>query len=196
MIDPEELQISSEVFNPYENVTGKKVLVSVGRMSPEKHIIDAVDVMHALKEKGYSDLLWYLIGDGIDRNLIENRMIKYGVEDCFYMVGNVVNPYPYIGNADLFIHPSWMESQGIAVLEAMALKKPCVVVKSDGTNEFSVNGYNSILADRSIDDLSDKVEFAIKNLKNLDFRVGQEQTIKRFSPEAIMNILNQLLSEG
>ena len=79
------------------------------------------------------------------------------------MEGNQVNPYPYIKNADLFVHSSYVESQGITVLEAMALGIPCVVTKSLGPCEFINDDLNGILTEQNPQSLAEKVEEILAN---------------------------------
>lgn len=196
IINSQKILGASKEFNPIRFKENATVLVSVSRLSHEKHVGDSVEVMRRLKSKGYDRLLWVLVGDGDEREKIEGKIAEYGLKDRFIIVGDVVNPYPFIRQADLFVHPSWMESQGISVLEAMALGKPCVVVSSEGTKEYVVDGYNALQADRSIDGLADRVEYAVRNLKSLDFTEGELQTIQSFSPETVIKTLFDLLREG
>lgn len=193
MIIPESIRKAAGEFNPYANAQGKTILVSVGRMSKEKHMIDAVEVMRELMRRGHENILWYLVGDGIQRQEIENRIREYGLESNFVLTGNQANPYPYIKNADLFVHPSWVESQGICVLEAMALEKPCVVVRSTGTMEYVEDGINAVQADNSATSLADRVQYAIEHLGSLDFRSGERETIRSFLPEECVSQLYGLM---
>ena len=59
--------------------------------------------------------------------------------------------------ADLFVHPSYVESQGLTVLEAMALGVPCVVTKSRGPCEFIEDGVNGLLTEQSPESLAEEV---------------------------------------
>ena len=196
IIIPEEIRKAADAYNPYESEFDKTILVSVGRMSEEKHMADTVDVMQVLKKRGHNDLVWCLVGDGIERRHIETKISDYGLQDSFRLVGNQENPYIFIKNADFFIHPSWVESQGICVLEAMALEKPCIVVSSEGTDEFVVDGYNAFRAEKSINDMADKIEYAICNAKETDFQTGEKETLIRFLPAENMPKLYDLMSRG
>lgn len=195
MIIPEEIQRAAEAFDPYEGQEGKTILVSVGRMSAEKHMIDTVDDMDALIKRGHKNLLWYLVGDGVERKTIEKRIREFGLEQYFCLVGNQANPYPYINHADLYVHPSWVESQGICVLEAMVLKKKSVVVYSEGTDEFIEDGVNAIQAARSIQDLSDKIESALTCDTGMNLKTGQEKTVNAYSPAAVMPMFFKAVSD-
>lgn len=184
MINSEEIHTNANEFNPYKNEKAAKILVSVGRLSREKHMIDCVFVANGLKNDGI-DFQWYLIGDGDERAEIEKTVIELDLRNQIILIGSKKNPYPYIKNADLFVHPSYVESQGIAVLEAMALGVPCVVVKSNGTDEFVVDGVNAIQAEQSVDSLYEKVKYAIEH--ELDFSEAEKKVIERYRPKNIVS---------
>ena len=193
MILPEEILKKAEAFNPYGSEESKTVLVSVGRLSAEKHMIDTVEVMHQLRSRGFHELVWYLVGDGPERSVIERKINDYGLTDFFRLVGNQVNPYPYIKRADIFVHPSWVESQGIVVLEAMMLEKPCVVVRSEGVNEFAIDGYNAVISEKETDDLAQRVENVL--LGNFcDMSKGQRETVKAYFPAAVHRELFKIIA--
>ena len=195
MIIPEEIRAAAEAFQPYAGVQGKTILVSVGRMSEEKHMMVTVYAMRELKRRGIDNLVWYLVGDGVQRPAIEQRIRDYGLQDCFVLTGNLANPYPYMKNADLFVHPSQVESQGICVLEAMALHNKCVVVRSSGIEEFSVDGRNALLAEQTIESLCDGIERALRLEKESGLEDGQEIAVKRYSPDTVVSEFNRLLRE-
>ena len=151
MIIRDEIYQKALKFYPYKEIEKSKVvLVSVGRFSPEKHMPDAVYAMKKLIEKGCNNLLWYLVGDGVEREKVELLIRNYGLEKYFVLVGNQENPYPYVKDADIYVHLSHVESQGIAVLEAMVLEKVCVVTKSTGIEEFVVDGVNAFVAKQTL----------------------------------------------
>ena len=194
MIIPEEIQKMANEFNPYENIIGARILVSVGRLSVEKHMADAIDAMRQLLLKGYDNVIWYLLGDGPEREVIEHRIQAYELQNRIRLIGSQANPYPYIKNADVFVHPSWIESQGICVLEAMALRKVCVVVRSEGTDEFVVDNYNAIQSEQTIDSLTEAIEEALAS-NEIDLNAGQGLTVDKYTPEAIWPEINKLFTE-
>ena len=187
MIIPEEIQRKAEAFDPYIDEAGKRILVSVGRMSAEKHMADTVDVMRELTNRGFDDLVWYLVGDGPERSLIEEKIHRYGLQESFRLVGIQENPYPYIKHADIFIHPSWVESQGITVLEAMALEKKCVVVRSKGTEEYVSDGVNAYQSEQNIKSLCDKIEKALCESVKDQFGDGLKNTIDGFCTQVVLS---------
>ena len=45
-----------------------------------------------------------MIGDGLEKEKLENTIKEQKIEDTFFMLGRKDNPFPYVKKADLFIH--------------------------------------------------------------------------------------------
>lgn len=161
MIDQTVLQNQADEYNPnYENE--KTNIVSVGRLSPEKRYDLAVLCAAHLRNKGY-DFDWYLIGNGPELSRLKKMVNEYGLTQMFHFVGELSNPYPYISNADLFAHPSYVESQGIAVLEALALNIPVIATDSGGVQEFIVNNQNGFICRKGTEDFFNMMELTVSD---------------------------------
>ena len=160
MIDSELLEKKSGNFSPYADDIIQ--LVTVGRLSQEKHMENVIYAARQLKEDGHS-FKWHIVGDGVLRDDLERIRQKENVCDCVIFEGAKKNPYPYIKNADLYVHPSYVESQGITILEAMSLHIPCVVTKSRGSCEFIEDGDNGILVNQGWKALAAGVKQLLEN---------------------------------
>ncbi len=128
-------------------------IVSVGRLSPEKNMKLCVEAANALAGNGF-EFHWYIIGDGAEKENIAKLIGKYALEDKVTLTGNQINPYPYIAKADILVHPSLVESQGLTPLEAMALDTPVIAVKSAGVQEYIRHGENGVLVNNNPEDLA------------------------------------------
>lgn len=118
---------------------------------------------------------------------------EHALKDHVILEGSKTNPYPYIRYADLFVHPSYVESQGLTVLEAMALGVPCVVTKSRGPCEFIEDGINGLLTERSPESLTEKV-LTILNEKKPYQRIKENTRCpEQFSPEQIMKQIETVI---
>ncbi len=53
--------------------------------------------------------------------------------------------YPYLAAMDVYVHPALMEGFGIAVLEAMAMRKPVVATTTGGLPEIVQDGKTGVL---------------------------------------------------
>ena len=187
------IQNTTEEIRNKESDDISYMVVSVGRLSEEKHMIDCVLAAKKLVEDGYHNLLWYVLGDGPEKERISNEIIYNRLQGVVLCLGNNSNPYTYMKNADLIVHPSYVESQGMTVLEAMALKKLVVAVGSNGVNEYAIDHYNSLIAEKNLDSLVEKIEEAF-NL-NEDDRISiceaAERTANRYSSDVIMKQIEE-----
>lgn len=140
-------------------------IVSVGRLAPEKHFENIIPVAKMLRDMS-TDFVWHIVGDGSEQARLESLIVENDLKDHVILEGSKTNPYPYMKYADLFVHPSYVESHGLTVLEAMALDVPCVVTKSRGPCEFIEDGVNGLLTEQSPESLAEEV-LAILNDKKL-----------------------------
>ena len=169
-------------------------IVTLCRLSPEKHIENAIVAAAKLKEVGIL-FQWHMVGGGSIENDLRNAAKAAGVADVFLFEGNQPNPYPFLKNASLFVHPSYVESQGLVVLEAMALGIPCVVTKSLGPCEFIEDGVNGILTEQSPESLAEKVLEMLTNRVLYEWIKSNTCCPEQFSPGRVMQKIDRLLKE-
>lgn len=167
-------------------------IVSVGRLAPEKHFENIVPVAKTLRDMS-TDFVWHIVGDGPERSQLETLIAENDLKDHVILEGSKANPYPYMKYADLFVHPSYVESQGLTVLEAMALGVPCVVTKSRGPCEFIKDGVNGLLTEQSPESLTEKV-LSILTDKTL-YQSIKESTVcpEQFAPDRVMKQIEALI---
>ena len=177
--------------DPYSDKSVRHI-VSVGRLSLEKHFDNAIRAAKALKDRGIP-FCWHLVGDGPLRPELERLAQELEVTDCFRFEGNRPNPYPYFRHADLFVHPSYVESFGIVVLEAMTLGVPCVVTRSLGPAEFIAHEKNGLLTEQSPDSLTEAV---LRILEDLDLYHAIKKNTHcpdKYLPENVMAQITKIL---
>ena len=193
MLDTSKVQAQAAAFNPY---LGCDILhiASIGGLVPEKHFQNAIYAAKFLKSVGVS-FQWHLIGDGILREELLQCANNAGVTDCFIFEGNQPNPYPYLKHADLFVHPSYVESQGLVVLEAMALGVPCVVTRSLGPCEFIVDGVNGVLTEQSPESLAEKVLGILSDRALYERIKANTRCPEQFAPENVMQKIEMILED-
>ena len=194
MLDVEKVKVQADAYSPYKKEHVFHI-VSIGGCVPEKHFQNAIFAAKQLKAAGTS-FQWHLVGDGVLYDQLVRRAADSGVADCFIFEGNQPNPYPYLKNADLFVHPSYVESQGIVVLEAMALGLPCVVTKSLGPCEFIEDEVNGLLTEQSPESLAEQVLRILQD-KELYERIKANTCCPAcFAPERVMEQVDNLISRG
>ncbi len=151
-------------------------IVTVARLVEQKGIDNAILICDQLVKKN-SNIRWYIIGEGSERDKLKKMIKIKGIEKHFILLGARSNPYKYMKMADIYVQPSRSEGYGITVAEAKALYKPIVVSKIPEFQELIINLETGLLCDTNesmanaicnlINDENLKQKFS-NNLKNQD----------------------------
>ncbi|MBE8578485.1 glycosyltransferase [Vibrio sp. OPT18] len=140
-------------------------LVSVGRLCEPKAFDRAVDVLAELHNRGYTNINWYIVGEGADRALIEGKVKQHRLEDKFVLLGSTTNPYPYMSAADIYVQPSRYEGKAVTVGEALILAKPVIITDYPTASSQLNDGINGVICGQSVDEIADSIEGLYKNRK-------------------------------
>lgn len=118
-------------------------LISVGRLESQKNYERFINVHKRLIDDGYK-INSYLIGDGLEKEKLENTIKEQKIEDTFFMLGRKDNPFPYVKKADLFILSSILEGLPTVLYESIILGVPCVSTEVAGAREILKDKYGLI----------------------------------------------------
>lgn len=129
-----ELNISEDCF----------VIGHVGRMAEAKNHAFLVNIF-AEVVKSCSDVKLLLVGDGPNRQSLEEQAIKLRIDKNVIFCGNQKDAYKYYNAMDMFVFPSLYEGAPISVIEAQ------------------VNGLNTIISERITKEI--KISESLKVLR-------------------------------
>ncbi len=101
-----------------------KVLLYVGRLSPEKEIDVLVNAYLAMKQTAEQDIKLVIVGDGPDRGRLE--LLCQGGDVVFTGMLTGLNLAQAYASANVFVFASQVETFGNVVLEAMASGLPII----------------------------------------------------------------------
>jgi glycosyltransferase involved in cell wall biosynthesis len=120
------------------------LIVTVARLAPEKGISYLV---RAIKEVKASliPLSVVIVGDGALRQSLEKEVSDLDLSSTVKFLGFREDVLAIVAAADIFVLPSIAEPFGIALVEAMALGKPCIAVNAGGPVEIVADGETGIL---------------------------------------------------
>lgn len=119
-------------------------LVTVSRLERQKACDVAIRALSILISEG-RNVRWYIIGDGNERRALEKLAADVGVADNLVFMGIVENPYPYMRQADVYVHVTRYEGSSIALKEALTLGLPVVVSDCPGNTELVFNRINGLI---------------------------------------------------
>ena len=117
-----------------------KVLISVGRMAPEKNLDQVLKTYEALKLTGQSFKL-VMVGDGPLKEQFQKRY----PEIIFPGMLSQSNLAAYYASSDLFIFPSQTETFGNVTLEALASGIPVLAFDCAAARDWVQTGINGWL---------------------------------------------------
>lgn len=128
----------------------RPALLSVGRMTPPKKYLRFLDVLARLRDKGF-EFSWHVLGDGAQRQEIEEKIRTLHLEDRVYLHGLTDNPYKYMKNCDLFVLPSGWEGFPTVTVEAKILGCPILATDVSGIREQLIHGETGWIVENSED---------------------------------------------
>lgn len=121
--------------------------ITVARLVKQKGIDRIIKVHKKLIEEGLEHE-FYVIGDGPEKNLLNELIEKHKVKDTFHLMGEKANPYPYVKDADYFCLLSNFEGYGMVLEETKILNKPIII--TDTAAREAVEKYeNSVILDNT-----------------------------------------------
>ena len=113
-------------------------LLFVGRLVPYKCADVVIESIGKLGQAIQSKIRLTIVGDGSERNNLENRVKELNLAEIVSFAGwvNQSETLDYYRKADIFCFPSIREFGGAVVIEAMACGLPCIVANNGGIGEY------------------------------------------------------------
>ncbi|WP_228054790.1 glycosyltransferase family 4 protein [Gloeocapsopsis crepidinum] len=169
------------------------VVGSVGRLDAMK----AHDVLLRALAK-VEKVQVVILGEGGQRQVLEQLAQKLGISDRLSMPGWVDNPRSYLANFDMFVLPSRSEGFPLAIVEAMLAARPVIATRVGSVSEAVIDGETGILIDQDdVDELASAI-YRLRDDPELRWRFGQsgrEVAVKNFSAEVMATKYERLWYE-
>lgn len=195
-IHSQEIIDKSKLIIPLPSKKKESIrLVSIGRFTKQKAYIRLLNIINQLNTLKYPIELW-LLGDGEQRNLLEEYIKKNHLEKIVTLWGFQDNPYAYLAQCDLFVCSSISEGYSTAVTEALILGIPVITTNCSGMDELLKGGECGIITKNSEEALYIGLKQLLDNPTQLQYY--KEKAIKRgkdFSLEKLMEPIEKLFSE-
>ncbi len=180
----------------------KYIVLTGGRMFYEKGLFLIPYIAKKLKTKGYKNIEFIIFGDGPYRDFINKVAEKLDILDIVRILGALPHRIvlSLICLADIVLVPSIYELMPMFMLEAIALKKPVIALKSMYIEDIVSKGISLELA-QGISDMAEKIVNVINRysewskIAESNFEVLKREFEISVIAQKYLNIYEQLLEE-
>lgn len=131
-------------------------IICVGRLMPEKGqglILEAFASLRA--QVPTAELV--VVGGGPDADNLSAQAMSLGVAEAVHFLGDRHDVVCLLSHSDVFVHASESEGLSNAVLEAMVVGLPSVVVAAPGVTECHIDGSTAYVVSRNRAELYERL---------------------------------------
>ena len=173
-----------------QELINKDYIIMVGRLdNNQKDFTTLIKAFKIYKEKNENKIFLYLLGDGPDREEIENLIIENNLSNKVLILGAKKNPYPWIKNSKILVHSSKFEGLPTVLIEALILKKEIISTNCPtGSREILENGKIGTLI--NIGDYKLLAKLLNTNI-NLNKKI-LEDSVERFNGKKIIKKIENI----
>jgi glycosyltransferase involved in cell wall biosynthesis len=145
-VDLEEYSthIESDHIRKELGLEGKRIIVAVGRLVPQKGHVYLIRAARLLI-KDFPNLVFLIIGDGPLLDTLESEIRENELEGVVRLLGNRSDIPEILSCSEIYVMPSIYEGLSISLLETMASEKPIVTTNVNGIQGVIDDGYNGLL---------------------------------------------------
>lgn len=144
-----------------DNFNGLRIL-SVGRLHYQKGFDIAIKTCKILIDKGYN-IKWYILGQGEEKENLDNLIEQNSLEEKFVLLGAVANPYPFFKDCDIYVQTSRFEGYCLTLAEAKIFNKPIVTTLFAGAKEQIEENKTGIIVETNPKSIADGIEILLKS---------------------------------
>lgn len=174
-----------------------KIILSAGRLTYQKGFDILVDVADLVLKK-YPDWKWIVLGEGEDRQMLEEKTKEKGLDKQLIFPGNVNNIDEYYAKAAMFVMTSRFEGLPMTLLETKPFKLPIVSFDcKTGPKELIREGVNGYLVEEGNNQaMANRICQLIENEdKKRLFSKSAQLDMEKFELDSIMKNWGTLIEK-
>lgn len=199
--DIEKIKIKSNDYSEIKKEEKKLLednyIIMVSRLELKMKDFDTLIKAFKIVNQKRKDIKLYLLGEGPDREKIENMIKNEDLQEYIKLLGVKRNPYTWIKNSKLLVHSSKSEGFGLVLVEALILKR--IIVSTNckvGPREILDSGkYGSLVEVGDYNAMAQEIlellqENSIKREKYLS---NIDESVERFDKKNIIKQIERVL---
>lgn len=186
------------------NLSGKKVLLTIGRLVKRKNHEAVINALSFVRSR-IPEVRYLIAGEGPYESDLKKLVRRKQLEGCVIFLGS----YPQerlnrlYNTCDLFIMPntqvgSSVEGFGIVFLEANACRRPVIAGRSGGAIDAVVDGETGFLVDPNDEKQLGNTMLRLLSDSDLARTLGQkgfERVVSQFSWNSIVSRMQVIIEE-
>jgi len=132
-------KLSKMPLDDYYKIQSSRCIIGIGTLKKCKDFETLIKAFSIVKKTHNCKLI--ILGEGPERQPLENYINELNLEEHVYMPGFVTNPFNYLKASDVFVLSSLYEGSPNVLIQAMLLGVPCVSTNcKSGPEEILMNG--------------------------------------------------------
>jgi glycosyltransferase involved in cell wall biosynthesis len=172
------------------------IFLFVGSLVTRKGLLQLLKACVVLKQEGLDHYSLVIVGDGPQKDLLEEFSKKNNLTDNIHWIGKL--DYGQLGlyfhQADAFILPTLEDTWGVVILEAMAFGKAILCSERAGASELVVEGQNGFCFDPCNQQQVANVMKQFIDNQSLSETMGQKskELMEQYSPNTAAQFLSHV----
>ena len=199
--DIEKIKIKSNDYSEIKDEEKKLLednyIIMVSRLELKMKDFNTLIKAFKIVNQKRKDIKLYLLGEGPDREKIENMIKNEDLQEYIKLLGVKRNPYTWIKNSKLLVHSSKSEGFGLVLVEALILKR--IIVSTNckvGPREILDNGkYGSLVEVGNYNVMAQEIlELLQENsIKKERYLSNIDKSVERFDKRNIIKHIERVL---
>jgi len=158
------------------------VIIALGRLIPSKDHATLIEAFAKVRSMRPARLI--IGGEGTERSRLERLIHTYDLGQDVLLAGVLVDPFPWLARASVFVSSSRWEGLPNALLEALACGTPVVATDCNyGPREILEHGRFGTLV--PVGDVDQMARAIVETINNPPNEKMFEHALSRFQPEKI-----------
>jgi glycosyltransferase involved in cell wall biosynthesis len=174
------------------------VIGSVGRLEPVKAYDRVLEAVAHVRDALPRPFVVVLIGDGSERQALQEHAQRLGLADVVRLPGWMSNPVDAYRLLDVFVLPSRSEGQSVSLMEAMACGVAPLVTDVGANGEMLGSEFRRLVVDANPGRVVDAIADALRTIATRELGSGtlrdemRRRAVEHYSSQRMMTEYEQL----
>ena len=195
VIDMSEFRKRKNETLNFDVLKNKKFIIAIGRLTNQKNFSLLINFFYQIRKKEF-DLV--ILGVGEDEHKLKKMVADHGINSRVHFLGQQINVFKFLINADCFILTSLWEDPGFVIVEAGISNTPVISSNCPNGPEEIVGNNGFLFKNNDLPDLLAQFDKFL-NEKDSDLlrkKILFKRNLKRFTIFQHFKKMNNILSKN